>query len=92
MMPTINKRTKASNDESSDTNAKQKRLLEPIFTNKKDTEELDLRSMTEEDLKLLQKKGKQRNLLLLLFPSHSSTAMILSHSPAHYYLPSFLLS
>jgi hypothetical protein len=30
----------------------------PTFNNKKDTEELDLNSMTEEDLKLLQKKGK----------------------------------
>jgi hypothetical protein len=31
----------------------------PAFTNKKDTEELDLNSMTKEELKLLQKKGKQ---------------------------------
>jgi len=58
MMPTTNKRSKTSNDDSSDINATQKRLLVPTFTNKKDTEELDLSSMTEEELKLLQKKCK----------------------------------
>jgi len=37
-------------------------LVVPTFTNKKDTEELDLNSMTEEDLKLLQKTGKESRL------------------------------
>jgi hypothetical protein len=63
MSTTTNKRTQTSNDGSSDTNATQKRLLVPTYSNKKDTEELDLRSMTEEELKLLQKKGKQSRLV-----------------------------
>jgi hypothetical protein len=37
----------------------------PTFTNKKDTEELDLHSMTEDELKLLQTKGKQTRRLVV---------------------------
>ena len=37
-------------------------LVVPTFTSKKDTEELYLNSMTEEDLKLLQKTGKESRL------------------------------
>jgi hypothetical protein len=36
----------------------------PTFTSKKDLEELDLSSMTEEELKMLQKKGKQSRRLV----------------------------
>jgi hypothetical protein len=57
MMPT-NKRSKPANG-SSDTNAKQKTLLVPTVNTKKDTEVLGLHSTTEQDLELLQKKGKQ---------------------------------
>jgi hypothetical protein len=58
----------------------------PTFTNK-DTKELDLHSMTEEELKLLQKKGKQSTLVVaahILF-STAMAMMMLSHSSAHYY-------
>jgi len=48
-----------TSDSSRDDNAKRIRLLVPTVTAKKATEEIDLNSMTEEDLKLLQKKGKQ---------------------------------
>ena len=44
----------------------QERLLVPTFTNKKDTEELDLHSMTEEDLMLLQKKAKHALVLVVV--------------------------
>ncbi len=65
MMPTSNnKRIKTSNDEFSSTNATQTtRLIVPTVTNKNNTEELDLHFMTEEELKMLQKKG-----MLLPFP------------------------
>jgi len=53
MMPP-SKRSKTS-DSSEEANATQNMLLVPL-TVKKDTEEVDLHSMTEEDLKLLQKK------------------------------------
>ena len=56
-MVSPNKRSKTS-DSSEEANATQNMLLVPL-TVKKDTEEVDLHSMTEEDLKLLQKKGKQ---------------------------------
>jgi hypothetical protein len=62
--------------------ATQERLLIPL-TNKKETGELDLHSMTEEDLKLLQKEGKQSRLVVAV-PFSSSSAMILSHIPARY--------
>mmetsp|Transcript_3966 Transcript_3966/g.8387 ORF Transcript_3966/g.8387 Transcript_3966/m.8387 type:complete len:161 (+) Transcript_3966:38-520(+) len=53
---TSNKRIKTT-ESARDTNATtQNRLLVPIATATKDTKGLDLRSMTAEDLKLLQKK------------------------------------
>ncbi|KAL7435485.1 hypothetical protein ACHAXM_004680 [Skeletonema potamos] len=45
-----------TSDSSRDDNAKRIRLLVPTVTAKKATEDIDLNSMTEEDLKLLQKK------------------------------------
>jgi hypothetical protein len=56
---TNNKRSKTSHDDSSDNNATQKMVLVPTCPNNENTEELDVQSMTEEELKLLQKKGKQ---------------------------------
>jgi hypothetical protein len=41
----------------------------PTFTSKKDLEELDLSSMTKEELKLLQKKGKQSSRLIAAVPT-----------------------
>jgi hypothetical protein len=38
-------------------------VLVPTCPNKENTEELDVQSMTEEELKLLQKKGKQSRLV-----------------------------
>jgi hypothetical protein len=62
MMPTTGKRSKTS--EFSSTNATQTtRLIVPTVSNKNNTEELDLHFMTEEELKMLQKKG-----MLLPFP------------------------
>jgi hypothetical protein len=64
MQTSNNKRIKTSNDEFSSTNATQTtRLIVPTVTNKNNTEELDLHFMTEEELKMLQKKG-----MLLPFP------------------------
>jgi hypothetical protein len=64
MMPTTGKRSKTSNDKFSSTNATQTtRLIVPTVSNKNNTEELDLHFMTEEELKMLQKKG-----MLLPFP------------------------
>lgn len=57
MMPTTNKRIKTSNGNSSETDATQKRLLVPTFTDKNNMEELDLHSMTEDEIKLLQQRG-----------------------------------
>jgi len=55
---TSNKRIKTT-ESARDTNATtQNRLLVPTATATKDTKGLDLRSMTAEDLKLLQQKGK----------------------------------
>ena len=63
MQTSNNKRSKTSNDASGDTNATQTtRLVVPTFTNKNNTEELDLHSMTEEELKMLQKIGEQTRL------------------------------
>ena len=69
MSTTNNKRSKTSNDDLSDTNATQKIVLVPTCPSKKDTEELDLQSMTEEELKLLQKQGKwSRRLVVAAVP------------------------
>jgi hypothetical protein len=91
MMPTTNnKRSKTSNDDSSDTNDTQKMVLVPTFTNTKDMEELDLQSMTEEELKLLQTKGKQsRRLAVAAVPISfiDSDDDPLSESCSCYYLP-----
>jgi len=64
MMPTTNKRIKTTSngdlsntDASGDTNFTQKRLLVPTFTDKNNMEELDLHSMTEDEIKLLQQRG-----------------------------------
>jgi hypothetical protein len=58
-MASNNKKIKTS-DSSRDVNAKNMNMsLVPTVTAKKDKEELDLNSMTEEDLKLLQTKGEQ---------------------------------
>lgn len=57
MVPPPNKRSKTS-ESSGETVVMQNRLLVPIAA-KKNTELLELQPMTEEDLKLLQKKGKQ---------------------------------
>jgi hypothetical protein len=58
-MASNNKKCNTS-DSSRDDNAKNmNKFLVPTVTAKKATEEIDLNSMTEEDLKLLQKKGKQ---------------------------------
>jgi hypothetical protein len=67
MQTSNNKRSKTSNDASGDTNATQTtRLVVPTFTNKNNTEELDLHSMTEEELKMLQKKGEQTRLVVVV--------------------------
>ena len=70
MTPTTNnKRSKTSNDASSYTNATQTtRLIVPTVTNKNNTEakELDLSFMTEEELKMLQKKGEQTRLVVVV--------------------------
>jgi hypothetical protein len=58
-MASNNNKIKTS-DSSRDVNAKNMNMsLVPTVTAKKDKEELDMNSMTEEDLKLLQTKGKQ---------------------------------
>jgi hypothetical protein len=58
-MASNNKKIKTS-DSSKDANAKNMNMsLVPTVTAKKDKEELDMNSMTEEDLKLLQTKGEQ---------------------------------
>jgi len=73
---------------SNGTIATQVRLLVPL-TNKKDTGEVDLHSMTEQDLKLLQKEGKQSRLVVAV-PFSFSSEMILSHIRARFtYPPSF---
>ncbi|KAL7433159.1 hypothetical protein ACHAXM_003435 [Skeletonema potamos] len=71
MMPTTNKRIKTSNGNSSETNgnssetdATQKRLLVPTFTDKNNMEELDLHSMTEDEIKLLQQRVRDAALSL----------------------------
>jgi len=70
MQTSNNKRSKTSNDASGDTNATQTtRLVVPTFTSKNNTEELDLRFMTEEELKMLQKIGEQTRLVVVAFSS-----------------------
>jgi hypothetical protein len=88
MMPTTNNKRSKTNDDSSDTNATQKRQLVPTFTNKKDTEELELQSMTEEELKLLQTKGKQGYCCSHLIIPHNSDDPF---SQSCSLLPTFLL-
>jgi len=63
MVPPPNKRSKTS-ESSGETVVMQNRLLVPIAA-KKNTELLELQPMTEEDLKLLQKKGKQSVVVFL---------------------------
>jgi UDP-glucose 6-dehydrogenase len=70
MQTSNNKRIKTSNDDSRDINATQTtRLVVPTFTSKNNTEELDLRFMTEEELKMLQKIGEQTRLVVVAFSS-----------------------
>ncbi len=84
-MASNNKKIKTS-DSSRDANAKI-----PTVTAKKDKEELDMNSMTEEDLKLLQTKGKQTRWCCRSYHINlcTSTATILSHSPGASYIPSY---
>jgi len=63
-------------------------ILVPTFADKKDEEQLNLQSLTEEDLKLLKKTGMHSCCFCYHIPY--SRINCLSHIPAAYHVPYFL--